>query len=394
MIVATSTLELGIDVGDLDRVIQIDAPATVSSFLQRMGRTGRRQGATPNTLFLITKPEYLLRALGLSLLWERGFVEPVSAPPRPLHIVAQQLLALCLQEHRVGENTWFEWLAETALANRTEAAAVAAHMRHKQMIESDQGMLFIGEQAEKAFGRRHFMELVSVFTTPPLVEVRHGRTHLGSVHESSFLVRDNQQPVVLLAGRSWALEQIDWRRRLAYVVPATDPGKSRWVGSGPALSFDVCRAMRDVLSGSEPPVELSQRAIAQLAALRQDFEWVSTDSTTLVTSDGRTRWWTFGGTLTNLELAWRLGPIGETGSGTDELSVPVRSGTTPTALRAALDDPRRDPLPIDPQALTGLKFNECLATDVAQEVLRARAQDPGGVAAVSAEGISSLRESE
>ncbi|GAB3942640.1 hypothetical protein GCM10027614_30030 [Micromonospora vulcania] len=45
VIVSTSTLELGIDVGDLDRVIQIDAPATVASFLQRLGRTGRRPGA-------------------------------------------------------------------------------------------------------------------------------------------------------------------------------------------------------------------------------------------------------------------------------------------------------------------------------------------------------------
>ncbi len=388
VIVATSTLELGIDVGDLDRVIQIDAPVSVASFLQRMGRTGRRQGTTPNTLFLITKPEYLLRALGLSLLWERGFVEPVSAPPRPLHIVAQQLLALCLQERRIGENTWFDWLADTALADRADAAPVAAYMRDKQMLESDQGMLFIGEEAEKAFGRRHFMELVSVFTTPPLIEVRHGRTHLGSVHESSFLVRDNQQPVVLLAGRSWALEEIDWRRRLAYVVPVADPGKSRWVGSGAPLSFAVCRAMRDVLSGSDPPVELSQRAVAQLASLRRDYEWVSTESTTLVTSDGRTRWWTFGGTLANLELAWRLGPTGETSSGTDELSIPVRPGTTPAALRAALDNPRREPLPIDQSALTGLKFNECLAMDVAEEIVRERARDPDGVAACNARPMS------
>ncbi len=48
VIVATSTLELGIDVGDLDRVIQIEAPATVSSFLQRLGRTGRRPGSSRN----------------------------------------------------------------------------------------------------------------------------------------------------------------------------------------------------------------------------------------------------------------------------------------------------------------------------------------------------------
>src|SRR5690606_19297113 len=52
VIVSTSTLELGIDVGDLDRVIQIDAPYTVASFLQRIGRTGRRSGSSRNCLFL------------------------------------------------------------------------------------------------------------------------------------------------------------------------------------------------------------------------------------------------------------------------------------------------------------------------------------------------------
>ena len=57
---ATSVLELGIDVGDLDRVIQIDAPPTVSSFLQRMGRTGRRSGAERNCLFLATRDDALL----------------------------------------------------------------------------------------------------------------------------------------------------------------------------------------------------------------------------------------------------------------------------------------------------------------------------------------------
>jgi ATP-dependent Lhr-like helicase len=48
VIVSTITLELGIDVGDLDRVIQVDAPTTVASFLQRLGRTGRRAGSSRN----------------------------------------------------------------------------------------------------------------------------------------------------------------------------------------------------------------------------------------------------------------------------------------------------------------------------------------------------------
>ena len=85
VIVSTSTLELGIDVGDLDRVIQIDSPRTVASFLQRIGRTGRRPGTTRNALFLTTDDGNLLQAAALLLLWARGFVEPVvrtsGAPP-------------------------------------------------------------------------------------------------------------------------------------------------------------------------------------------------------------------------------------------------------------------------------------------------------------------------
>lgn len=77
VIVATSTLELGIDVGYLDRVLQIDAPWSVASFLQRLGRTGRRPGTVRNRLFLATNEEALLRAGVLLALWEAGFVEPI-----------------------------------------------------------------------------------------------------------------------------------------------------------------------------------------------------------------------------------------------------------------------------------------------------------------------------
>ena len=98
VIVATSTLELGVDVGDLDRVIQIDAPATVASFLQRLGRTGRRPGTARNCLFLATSEDGFLRASGLLRLWVDGYVEQVVPPSEPFHIFAQQLLALALQE--------------------------------------------------------------------------------------------------------------------------------------------------------------------------------------------------------------------------------------------------------------------------------------------------------
>ncbi|SCD81406.1 ATP-dependent helicase Lhr and Lhr-like helicase [Streptomyces sp. di188] len=68
---APSTLELGIDVGDLDRVIQLDAPARVASFLQRLGRTGRRPGTRRNCLFLALDDEGFLAAAALLLAWSR-----------------------------------------------------------------------------------------------------------------------------------------------------------------------------------------------------------------------------------------------------------------------------------------------------------------------------------
>ena len=96
VIVSTSALELGLDVGDLDRVIQVNAPTSVAAFLQRIGRSGRRPGTRRNCLFLALRENNLLVAAGLLLAWSRGFVEPVAAPAEPRHIVAQQLLALCL----------------------------------------------------------------------------------------------------------------------------------------------------------------------------------------------------------------------------------------------------------------------------------------------------------
>lgn len=109
VIVATSTLEPGVDVGDLDRVIQIGAPRTVASFLQRLGRTGRRPGSVRNCLFLGVDDDAVLATLGMLHCWARGWVEPITPPPSPRHIVAQQLLALCLQKHRIGVRTWRQW---------------------------------------------------------------------------------------------------------------------------------------------------------------------------------------------------------------------------------------------------------------------------------------------
>ena len=153
VIVATSVLELGIDVGDLDRVIQIDSPSTVSSLLQRMGRTGRRAGGIRNCLFLATHDDALLQAAGLVDLWASGFVEPIVPPPDPYHVLAQQLMALILQERGIGRQTWTEWIGRVAAFQAMPANRIGEmveHMLAAGLIWDEAGILGIGPRRRRS----------------------------------------------------------------------------------------------------------------------------------------------------------------------------------------------------------------------------------------------------
>ncbi|WP_031094007.1 DEAD/DEAH box helicase, partial [Streptomyces sp. NRRL S-15] len=308
VIVSTSTLELGIDVGDLDRVIQIDAPSSVASFLQRIGRTGRRPGSTRNCLFLATRKDTLLQAAALLLLWGKGWVEPVTPPPEPRHLVAQQLLAIALQEQRVGDRMWPEqWngLAPFDLS----AEPIVRHLTAQGFLDSDEGLLFIGPEAEKRFGRRHFIELTASFTAPPQFTVLSGRTEIGQM-DPSVLTEERPGPRrLLLGGRSWQVTFIDWTRKRAFVEPADGGGVAKWSsGSLMGLSYTLTRAMREVLLGADPPVSLTRRAAVCLTEWREDEapELVHPEATLVARHDNDVRWWTWAGYRANATLAATL----------------------------------------------------------------------------------------
>ncbi|MGH3423472.1 MAG: DEAD/DEAH box helicase, partial [Nocardioidaceae bacterium] len=270
VIVATSTLELGVDIGDLDRVVQIDAPGAVAAFLQRLGRTGRRSGTPRNCLFLATDDDSLLQAGGLLRLWAQGFVEPVTPPPDPWHIAAQQVLALVLQEGRVGDRTWREWWNNLGPLD-DRAGQVVRHLVATGHLETDSGMLFMGPEAERAYGRRHFLELTSVFVADPEFAARYGREEVGRLHPLALTGPRAGPRVVLLAGRSWRVAHIDWRRRRCQVEPTDVPGDVQWRGTPAPRHYRLCRAMREVAAGEDPPVTLSRRATARLAEVRDTY---------------------------------------------------------------------------------------------------------------------------
>jgi ATP-dependent Lhr-like helicase len=240
VIVATSVLELGIDVGDLHRVIQIDAPATVSSFLQRMGRTGRRQGTSRNCLFLATDADSLLRAAGLVELWSAGYVEPVVPPPEPYHILAQQLMALSLQERGVGRRDWPGWLRVPAFVAMPDdrVREVLDWMLTEGILSEDEGILWLGRKGEEEFGRRNFLELFSVFTSPPLFSVRHGRQELGFVDQTTFMGKRGGRGCCCWAGgpggsptSTGASGSPALRRRRRPAGPAGGAAARRWASA-------------------------------------------------------------------------------------------------------------------------------------------------------------------
>lgn len=397
VIVATSVLELGIDVGDLDRVIQIDAPGRVASFLQRMGRTGRRAGTTRNCLFLATTDNGLLQAAALIDLWRDGYVEPIEPPPQPFHVFAQQLITLILQEQGIGRTAWRDWIGRMpgfAAMSAEEIEAVIATMLERGMVWDDSGILAMGEEGERTYGWRHYMEVMSVFLTPPLFQVRHGRRELGLVDSASFLPNAKGAPVVLsLGGRSWLVRNVDWRHQVAYVEPAADAGRSRWRSPGVGLSFTMCRRVRDLLADDGQREWWSRRAADALAEARAEYAWLSSDGTAVVRQpSGELFWWTFAGRAVNSSLASALrGPVAGKISH-DNFTVKIETGADPADVEAHIRallgaDPEALLPEIDADAIAGLKFADCLPRDLAERMLQVRAMDVAGLRTVLGEPV-------
>ena len=237
VIVATSSLELGLDVGDLDRVIQIDAPPTVSSFLQRMGRTGRRAGTRSNCLFLATSDEGLLRAAALLDLWQQWLRRarqcPAQALPHPGPAVDGAGPARARDWPTCVR--WSGWPTYRRFRSMDPASKSRRWLTICFVPESswsDDGILSFAPEGEAEYGRKNFMELLSVFTSPPLFRVVSGQKELGNVHESTFYKRQDGPVILVLAGRSWKTNHLDWKRRIAHVEPTDERGRSRWLGEG------------------------------------------------------------------------------------------------------------------------------------------------------------------
>lgn len=302
VIVATSTLELGIDVGDLDRVIQIDSPSSVSSFLQRMGRTGRRTGSRRNCLFLTTNEDAFLLSLGVTQKWSEAWVEAAVAPPEPWHIVAQQALVSLLEHGELPTVEIVRLLTGSFPELPCEGiSSLVEHLVNAGYLDRSCGVCRIGPETEKNYARGHYRDLLASFSGSMLLTGRHGAAEVGYI-DPTVLTGEQPNRLILLAGRSWRVTEIEWSKRIVWLEPAKEGGTARWMGGARSLGREVCQGIRKVLiQGAPTIITMSMRSKTEVAALKDELALTEgADFFVVRTETGvPVKTWTFEGTRAN-----------------------------------------------------------------------------------------------
>jgi ATP-dependent Lhr-like helicase len=265
-----------------------------------------------------------------------------------------------------------------------DQADIVDHMIATEMLHSDGGVLGLGARAEREFGRRHFGDLVVSFSSPMLLSVMLGRTELGSVHPLALTrPRDGGPIVILLAGRSWQVTDVDWPRRKVSVVASAGEGRARWLGGGRPASYRLCRSVEAIVAGAEPRCELSRRATSQLEQIREQLSFVEgARIPVLDNGEDNFRIWTFGGGLTNAALAEALpGPTAHS----DDFCISVKARSATAAMDAFSKLDASCIRPSISSALIGeLKFTSCLPQKIAAATIGARLLDQNGIIATLA----------
>jgi ATP-dependent Lhr-like helicase len=309
-IVSTSTMELGIDVGDLDQVIQVDAPTSVASFLQRLGRTGRRANTRANCTFFCLSPESLLQSIALLRLAQAGWVEDVQPAAHAMHVLAHQVMALILQEGGISRHKLMPWVEAAYPFSSVRAERLQElidTMLEREIVYEADGLLSLGRRGEKLYGRKNFFELYAVFTAPPVMRVQHGKEDVGYIQALFVSMHDrNKGPLCFrLSGRAWEVRGIDWSKSVVHVSPADHGRAPSWLGLPGVLSTPLCNAMMDVLLHERQEASwLSRAAAAELASLRDSYSGLLEEGTASLEGhpDG-VQWHTFVGGAVNRLLA-------------------------------------------------------------------------------------------
>ncbi|MDR2343111.1 MAG: DEAD/DEAH box helicase [Spirochaetaceae bacterium] len=264
-VICTNTLELGIDIGYVQTVVQIESPPSVASLRQRAGRSGRRPGEA-QALRAFTIEEPLNREAHIfSRLRESTFqmcacitllLEGWCEAPRPagLHLstLTQQVLALIAERGGVFLDTAYDELCESgpfSAVSDDEFTELVQGLVNRKLVEQDRnGLLLFTEKGERMAG--HF-SFYAAFSSENEYRIVSGEKTLGTLPvNSSLQVND----FIIFAGKSWRIKSINNSSR---TIEVTFYGKGRppvFTGSGFCIDPAVRKRMRELYeSGATPP---------------------------------------------------------------------------------------------------------------------------------------------
>lgn len=274
---ATVTMELGIDIGKLERVVQNSSPNSVSSLLQRLGRSGRRgqppemmlvfreENPLPNTPLPQLLPWDLLRAIAIIQLYiEERFIEPPRTKKLPYSLAFHQTLSILAS---CGELTP-RALAERVLSlppffgiSKEDYKTLIISMIENDYIEmTDEKGLIVGLAGERIISSFKFY---AVFKDSEDYTVRHESEEIGTI--------TTPPPVgdrFALAGRVWEVEELDVSRKLIYVKPVEGKMEVSWPGDYGEIHTKILERMRKVLEEDKEYPYLKPNAAHRLEVAR------------------------------------------------------------------------------------------------------------------------------
>lgn len=271
-VISTSTLELGIDIGQLDRVIQMGVLASPSSLLQRLGRTGRRPGRSRYFRGLCTKGREVVVLSAAVLLALEGRSEALLLPRRAFHLLAHQLITLALQRFGVEPDLAWRTLRSAHCFSgieREELDELVHHMAAQGYLRFVDGALVVGERAEKELMGAGWRRLFAVFDSAPLYEVYHGKEQVGTL-DAGFVEALEPPFYFVLASRRWRADAVDPKAHVVRARPSTDGTAPVWSGfGGPDVPYETAQRAGRLLHEQGVPGFLGDDAKAALAEERR-----------------------------------------------------------------------------------------------------------------------------
>ena len=253
VMVATSTLELGIDIGDLDLVVHHHPPQSAESFLQRSGRAGRRTKPANVVVMAHTTAELLVAAAQISLAL-RGQVEPQQPLRWSYDLLLQQLLCLILEYQTVPrKQAWREVLGRsTAFQAMTEDdyLRLVDEWAKQEIVDiGARGQVSLGRLAERQFGSRNYMGLLSSipFVREFAVVSSRDMRNIGTV-DVRFAMTLEPGSEFLLAGEPWRVEDVRPEEARILVSAGSAEHPPHWASGIGGLSYLVARQCWELIT--------------------------------------------------------------------------------------------------------------------------------------------------